>query len=76
MQQVGKFKPNKISMHDVYGNVSEFTSTVNPELKNSIIVKGGSIYNFDDQFELSRQEYMASPNVSTGHVGFRCVKDL
>lgn len=71
---VGQFKPNVNGYHDMFGNVWEWTSTIDPT-KQQRILKGGSFlcdYNVCQGYIPSR--YQTTPDDSgLNHLGFRCV---
>lgn len=71
---VGQFRPNVYGYYDLFGNVWEWTSTLDPR-KGERIIKGGSFlcdYNVCQGYIPSR--YQTTPDDSgLNHLGFRCV---
>ncbi|MEL6987149.1 MAG: SUMF1/EgtB/PvdO family nonheme iron enzyme [Bacteroidota bacterium] len=73
---IGSFEPNSNGIHDLFGNVWEWTSTSLPD--GSYILKGGSFLcdqNFCSGFIPSRFQ-TTSEDSGLNHLGFRCVYDL
>jgi len=72
----GLFSPNKYDLFDLFGNVWEWTSSID-SIKNERIIKGGSFlcdYNVCAGYIPSR--YQTTPDDSgLNHLGFRCVYD-
>jgi sulfatase modifying factor 1 len=71
---VGTLKPNEIGIYDLFGNADEITSTINPQW-NQVVSKGGSILEFEEQFNIERQA-ISGTSYTLQYCGFRCVKDL
>ncbi len=62
-------------VHDMAGNVREWTSTYSPEDKTKVAVKGGSWLDLHVNARAAHTEYVMADGVS--HIiGFRCVKDV
>ncbi len=74
---VGSFTPNASGYHDLFGNVWEWTTTMD-ENKGERIIKGGSFlcdYNVCQGYIPSRYQTTADDS-GLNHLGFRCVYDL
>lgn len=88
---VGQFPPNGFGLHDLAGNVWEFTSEfihvrsgeryiwphLDPDQQYEVIIKGGSFLCNDQYCSGYRidQKMTTTPDTGAGHLGFRCVKD-
>ncbi|MFT4568311.1 MAG: sulfatase modifying factor 1 [Saprospiraceae bacterium] len=74
---IGSFTPNARGLHDLFGNVWEWTTTMD-ENKGERIIKGGSFlcdYNVCQGYIPSRYQTTADDS-GLNHLGFRCVYDL
>lgn len=70
---IGQFDPNKYEIHDLFGNVWEWTSTENE--KGEMIIKGGSFLcdiSFCSGYIPSKYQTTAKDS-GLNHLGFRCV---
>ena len=70
---VGKFKTNTNRLHDIFGNVWEWTTSKNAA--GSIIIKGGSFLcdqNFCSGYYPSKYQ-TTEKDSGLNHLGFRCV---
>jgi sulfatase modifying factor 1 len=72
---IGKFKPNKMGVHDLFGNVWEWTTTRSSD--GTYITKGGSfLCDKDVCTGYIPSRYQTTPDDSgLNHLGFRCVYD-
>tara|TARA_B100000315_G_scaffold252736_1_gene290125 strand:- start:19883 stop:20728 length:846 start_codon:yes stop_codon:yes gene_type:complete len=62
-------------VHDMAGNVREWTSTAAPDTPSMLIVKGGSWVDLSINARTAHREYI--PKNAVSHIiGFRCVKDV
>lgn len=74
---IGQFKPNASNIHDLFGNVWEWTSS-EEKAKKEMIIKGGSFLcdiSFCSGYIPSRYQTTAKDS-GLNHLGFRCVYDL
>jgi sulfatase modifying factor 1 len=72
---IGQFTPNKYGIHDLFGNVWEWTST--EKIPNSMIIKGGSFLcdiSYCSGYIPSKFQTTAKDS-GLNHLGFRCVYD-
>jgi formylglycine-generating enzyme required for sulfatase activity len=61
-------------VHDMAGNVREWTSTTDPDSPSMVVVKGASWVDLSITARAANREYV--PRGSISHIiGFRCVKD-
>ena len=70
---IGKFTPNKYGIHDLFGNVWEWTSTENTP--NMMVIKGGSFLcdiSYCSGYIPSKFQTTAKDS-GLNHLGFRCV---
>lgn len=79
-QPVGTKKPNSLGIYDIWGNVGEMTSSVDPKYNNASISKGNCFWDFKENFEgetaTQRRFLTVDPTYSSDRTGFRCVKDM
>ncbi len=70
---IGKFKPNDRGIHDLFGNVWEWTTSSND--KGEMIIKGGSfLCDISYCSGYIPSEFQTTPKDSgLNHLGFRCV---
>lgn len=72
---IGKFAPNENEIHDLFGNVWEWTSS--EQSPNIMIIKGGSFLcdiSFCSGYIPSKYQTTAKDS-GLNHLGFRCVYD-
>lgn len=72
---IGQFKPNKLGLYDVFGNVWEWTSSQTAQGK--YIIKGGSFlcdYDYCSGF-IPEKFQTTDKDAGLNHLGFRCVFD-
>lgn len=70
---IGQFQPNAIGIHDLFGNVWEWTST--EKSKDEFIIKGGSFLcdiSYCSGYIPSKYQTTARDS-GLNHLGFRCV---
>ena len=88
--EVGKKKPNPWGLHDIYGNVAEWTdssydaaayeyvSTMNPNIQDSKnkrkVVRGGSWKDVAYMLQVSTRDYEYADSARS-YIGFRTVQD-
>lgn len=72
---VGSFNPNSYGIHDLKGNVWEWTSS--KDEKGDHIIKGGSFLCADNYCKgYEAEQFQTTPEDSgLNHLGFRCVYD-
>ncbi len=72
---IGQFKTNKYGIHDLFGNVWEWTSSLANNGSN--IIKGGSfLCDFDVCSGFIPSKFQTTPKDSgLNHLGFRCIYD-
>lgn len=73
---VGSFKPNAWGIHDMHGNVWEWTADdFGPPHEKDKTVRGGDWYH-DWSFARSAQRFPIYPGLCRRHAGFRVVREL
>jgi formylglycine-generating enzyme required for sulfatase activity len=70
---VMSFKPNKLGLHDMGGNLWEWVDDWFNAAQAERGLRGGSFFNFDRLALLSSARSRAAPTVRNGNRGFRCV---
>ncbi|MBA3836420.1 MAG: cysteine-type sulfatase aerobic maturase [Zymomonas sp.] len=73
---VGCFKPNAYGLHDMIGNVWEWTSSEPREGMPAKVIKGGSYLcaaNYCARYRAAARQFQES-NLGTDHIGFRVVR--
>ncbi|MFO1483264.1 MAG: SUMF1/EgtB/PvdO family nonheme iron enzyme [Verrucomicrobiaceae bacterium] len=73
---VGSFRPNDHGLHDMHGNVWEWTADdFGPPHPKDKVVRGGDWYH-DWSFARSAQRYPIYPGLCRRHAGFRVVREM
>ncbi|MDR1897963.1 MAG: formylglycine-generating enzyme family protein [Prevotellaceae bacterium] len=75
VQPTGTLQPNDLGIYDLFGNAEEITGTVVGNKSKHAVAKGGSIMEFDDQFDLDGY-MLPTLDFTWSRWGFRCAKDL
>lgn len=73
---VGCFPPNEFGIHDMIGNVWEWTTDAVPGREGFRVIKGGSYLcapNYCSRYRPSARQF-GEADLGTGHIGFRTVR--
>jgi formylglycine-generating enzyme required for sulfatase activity len=74
-RQIGKRLPNKWGLHDMHGNVWEWTDSLFSKGRAARVVRGGS-WGLGARYCRCASRYGYAPDVRYGSLGFRCVREV